>query len=92
MTWTIVRTARFDREVRRFLKAHPQLRPRFGEILEQLAADPHTPSLRLHALRGEFDGLHAVSLTYAYRLVLILHVSEREITLIDIGSHDDVYR
>jgi hypothetical protein len=33
-----------------------------------------------------------VSLTYAYRITLTLVISERTITLLDIGSLDEVYR
>jgi mRNA-degrading endonuclease YafQ of YafQ-DinJ toxin-antitoxin module len=33
-----------------------------------------------------------VSVDYDNRIVLTIQVSEREITLHDIGSHDEVYR
>ena len=38
------------------------------------------------------SGMHAVRITYAFRIVLTLQITEREITLLDIGGHDDVYR
>lgn len=38
------------------------------------------------------DGLHAVSVTYAYRIILILCVDDDAITLLDIDSHDMAYR
>jgi len=38
------------------------------------------------------EGLHAVSVTHAYRLTLMLRVAQEEIVLLDIGSHDEVYR
>jgi mRNA-degrading endonuclease YafQ of YafQ-DinJ toxin-antitoxin module len=47
--------------------------------------------LRLHALSGKLKGKHAVSLTYAYRVVLILKITEHEIVLLDIGTHDETY-
>lgn len=50
------------------------------------------PHLRLHALRGEMEGMHAVSVTYQYRIVLTLLIREREVILLDIGTHDEVYR
>ena len=49
-------------------------------------------SLRLHPLSGELEGLHAVSLTYVYRITLTLRITKKEIVLLDIGSHDEVYR
>ncbi|MEW5942760.1 MAG: plasmid stabilization protein [Pseudomonadota bacterium] len=93
MTWTLATTAFFDRRVRKFLAKHPDLRPRFAETLAQLAADPFQPSLRLHPLGGKLQGLQAVSLTYSYRyrITLTVQVTEHEILLIDIGSHDEVY-
>ena len=50
------------------------------------------PRLRLHRLKGEHRGKHAVSLTYSHRIVLILQITKREVILLDIGSHDEVYR
>ena len=38
------------------------------------------------------EGLHAVSVTHAYRITLTLRVTKKEIVLLDIGSHDEVYR
>jgi hypothetical protein len=33
-----------------------------------------------------------VRLTYSYRVTLTLLITEQEIVLLDIGSHDEVYR
>lgn len=60
--------------------------------LRNLQTNPFLPSLRLHPLSGELEGLHAVSVTYAYRITLTLRVTKKEIVLLDIGSHDEVYR
>jgi mRNA-degrading endonuclease YafQ of YafQ-DinJ toxin-antitoxin module len=91
MSWTLVTTASFDRRARKFLTRHPDLRPRLAETLEKLRADPFEPSLRLHPLTGKLQGLQAVSLTYSYRITLTLQITEHEIVLLDIGSHDEVY-
>ncbi len=91
MSWTLTTTAFFDRRVRKFLVKHPDLRPCFGETMAQLATDPFEPSLRLHPLSGKLQGMQAVSLTYSHRITLTLQVTEHEILLIDIGSHDEVY-
>ena len=90
MTWTLVTTAFFERRARKFLTRHPDLRPRFVQTLEQLRADPFQPGLRLHPLSGKLQGLQAVSLTYRYRITLTVQITEREILLLDIGSHDEV--
>ena len=76
----------------RFRRTHPELRQRVARLLQQLEQDPHQPHLRLHALQGELKGMHAVSLTHSYRIVLTLKITEREIILLDIGTHDEVYR
>ena len=91
MSWTLVTTASFDRRARKFLTRHPDLRPRLAETLEKLRADPFEPSLRLHPLTGKLQGLQAVTLTYSYRITLTLQITEHEILLLDIGSHDEVY-
>ena len=91
MSWTLVTTARFDRRARKFLAGNPNRRFRFIEALEKLRTDPFDRSLRLHQLGGKLRDLQAVSLTYSYRIVLTLQVTEHEILLIDIGSHDEVY-
>jgi mRNA-degrading endonuclease YafQ of YafQ-DinJ toxin-antitoxin module len=59
--------------------------------MARLRADPCEPSLRLHPLTGKLQGMQAVSLTYSYRITLTVQVTENEILLLDIGSHDEVY-
>ena len=91
MIWKLATTACFDRRARKFLTKHPDLRPRLAETLAQLADDPFQPSLRLHPLSGKLQGMQAVSITYSYRITLTMQITEHEILLIDIGSHDEVY-
>ncbi len=91
MTWTLVTTAFFERRARKFLTRHPDLRPRLVETLAQLRADPFQPGLRLHSLGGKLQGMQAVGLTYRYRITLTMQVTEREVLLLDIGTHDEVY-
>ena len=89
--WRLVTTSHFERQLGRFVRAHPALKVRLAQVLRDLEADPSQPRLRLHALRGELEGLHALRLTYAYRITLSLDPSRQEIVLLDIGSHDDLY-
>jgi mRNA-degrading endonuclease YafQ of YafQ-DinJ toxin-antitoxin module len=53
--------------------------------------NPYDPELKLHALSGNLQGKHAVSLTYSYRIVIRLVLTESEIYLLDVGTHDEVY-
>ncbi|MDP1592868.1 MAG: type II toxin-antitoxin system mRNA interferase toxin, RelE/StbE family [Gallionella sp.] len=90
--YAIVTPDQFLRLARKFFKQHPDLRPRFARLLDDLQHDPFQTKLKLHALSGRLAGCYAVSLTYSYRLTLTLMVTEQEIILLDIGSHDEVYR
>jgi mRNA-degrading endonuclease YafQ of YafQ-DinJ toxin-antitoxin module len=92
VTYRIEAVPHFRRRARKFLLKHPELRSRFIDVLDALSNDPFQPALGLHPLSGELQGQHAVRLTYSYRITLTLVVSERSITLLDVGSHDEVYR
>ena len=90
--YVLVWTNTFTRTAKKFLKKNPDLRPELERTLKQLEQDPSHPKLRLHALKGNLSGKHAVSLTYSHRVVLTLALSEGEIILLDIGTHDQAYR
>jgi mRNA-degrading endonuclease YafQ of YafQ-DinJ toxin-antitoxin module len=89
---TITTPQQFLRQARKFFKKHPDLKPRFAKVLADLQRNPFQPHLELQALTGKLSGCHAVSLTYSYRITLTLFITEQEIVLLDIGSHDEVYR
>lgn len=57
-----------------------------------LERDPFQPHLRYHHLSGKLKGLEAISITHGYRITLTVLITEKEIILLDIGSHDEVYR
>ena len=90
-SWALTETPAYARALRRFFRKHPDLRDTHAEVIRLLSIDPHAPSLRLHPLGGELAGQHAVSVTYSYRITLILIIVEREIVLLNIGSHDEMY-
>ncbi len=92
MSWTLVFTERYERRAGRFLRRHPDLRQSYRKTLLLLEADPHHPSLRLHALRGRLQGLHSVSINLSYRITLEVLIDGQRLIPIDIGSHDVVYR
>jgi mRNA-degrading endonuclease YafQ of YafQ-DinJ toxin-antitoxin module len=92
MSWSLLTTRSFDRQARKFIRRHPDLRTQLAEILTRLQIDPFDPTLRLHALSGHLDGLQSVRVNYSYRIVLTLQIHAEEILLIDIGSHDEVYK
>lgn len=90
--YTLVATRHFLRGAKKFLGKHPDLKPRFAKVLDDLRDDPFQPHLALPPLGGTLEVIFAVSLTYGYRITLILKITDKEIILLDIGSHDDVYR
>ncbi|WP_245598740.1 type II toxin-antitoxin system YafQ family toxin [Methylomicrobium lacus] len=57
-----------------------------------LSQNPHHPSLRLHPLKGKLAALHSVSINIGYRIALEMLITEKEIILINVGSHDAVYQ
>ena len=92
MPFTLVWTSTFKRTAKKFLARHRDLADTFSLVLHKLESNPYDPELRLHPLSGRLTGKHAVSLTYSYRIVLRLEITDSEIILHDVGSHDEVYR
>ena len=90
--YAIVTPHQFLRQARKFFKKHPDLKSRFARVLNDLQSDPFQPHLELHSLGGKLNGCHAVNLTHSYRITLTLLITAREIILLDIGGHDQVYR
>jgi mRNA-degrading endonuclease YafQ of YafQ-DinJ toxin-antitoxin module len=90
--FALVWTATFVRTARKFLRRHPDLAGIFEDVIRQLEIDPHVARLRLHPLEGRHKGKHAARLTYEYRIVLVLHLTAKELVLLDVGTHDEVYR
>jgi mRNA-degrading endonuclease YafQ of YafQ-DinJ toxin-antitoxin module len=90
--FTIVTPERFLRQARGFFKQHPDLKPRFAKLVTDLQNDPFAPNIRMHPLKGQLAGCHTVRLTYSYCVTLTLAILDKEIVLLDIGSHDEVYR
>ena len=90
-TFTLVWTDTFSRTARKFLRRHPELSDLFQDVLQLLETNPHAPQLRLHPLKGGHQGKHSVRINYEYRIVLILKIIDKEVILMDVGSHDDVY-
>ena len=90
--FTLVWTDTFARTARKFLRRHSDLEGIFEDVLRQIETDPHASRLRLHPLKGRHAGKHAASLTYEYRIVLILRFTAKEAVLLDVGAHDEVYR
>ena len=82
-------TPRFERMLTRFIKRHPDLRPKTVRLMQQLAANPYDTSAKAHALGGPLKGCCAASISFDYRIVF--YAQDGAIWFISIGSHDEVY-
>ena len=90
--YSIITPKQFLRQAHKFFKKHPHLKSRFAKIVDDLCSDSFQPHLELYPLGGKLKGCHAVSLTDNYHITLTLMLTDKEIILLDIGSHDEVYR
>ncbi len=91
MTYRLIYPDSYNKRARKFLKKHPDIRNQYQKTLELLELNPHHPSLRLHALKGRLTGLSSVSINMSYRIVLQLMIRDKDIILVDVGKHDQVY-
>ncbi|MCK4838320.1 MAG: type II toxin-antitoxin system mRNA interferase toxin, RelE/StbE family [Desulfobulbaceae bacterium] len=91
MAYRIIYPESYIRRARKFFKRHPDLIGQYRKILELLEINPRHPSLRLHPLKGKLAGLHSISINTGYRISLEMVISEQEIILVNIGTHDEVY-
>lgn len=92
MHYNLVYTTSYLKRAKRFAKLHPELKEQYRKTLQLLASNPFHPSLRLHALQGKLSALHSVSINVSYRITIEMIISEHEIILVNVGTHDDVYR
>ena len=90
MAWQLVFTEQYNRRAARFLRRHPDAIGQYAKTLLLLQANPHHPSLRLHALKGKLAGLHSVSINLSYRITLELLNTDAEIVPLNVGDHDEV--
>jgi len=90
--YTLIWTAGFTRAAKKFADQHRDQCSKFAAVLRDLEIDPFQPHLKFHHLTGKLKGVQSVSITHSYRITLTLLITEKEIILLDIGSHDEVYR
>lgn len=91
MSFRLVFTQSYNKAALRWFKKHRDLKNQYLKTLKLLEANPHHPSLRLHALKGKLLGLHSVSINISYRITLEFILKDEEIILINVGDHDQVY-
>ena len=62
-----------------------------GKTLQLMELNINHPSLRLHKLSGRLNDLSSVSINVSYRITLELIIQDKDIIMINIGAHDEVY-
>ena len=89
----LLRSPAFGRDLRKWLKSHPDSAASIDATLEVLSADAAEPSLRTHKLRGSMAGCWACSSDYDLRIVFeyAQHDGGEAILLLALGTHDQVY-
>ena len=92
MSYRLIFTDSYIKKAAKWIKKHPALKDQYIKALQLMELDIHHPSLRLHKLSGSLTGLSSVSINISYRITLELMIQDRDIILINIGSHDEVYR
>ena len=88
MTYKLVYSDSYIRRVKTFLRKHPEIHNKYWKTLELLEINPHNPSFRLMC---RLIGLSSVSINMSYCIVLELVIQDKDIILVDIGTHDQVY-
>ena len=91
MQYTLIYPNSYIRRARRFFRKHPELRGQYRKTLELLELNPYHPSLKLHSLEGRLKGLSSVSINLSYRITLELEIRDKQIILVNVGKHEQVY-
>ena len=82
----------YEDKARRFLKKHPEVRSQYEKCLTLLELNPFHPSLRIHQFKtSNFEG-YSVSINLSYRISIEFLVTEKEIIMVNVGDHQDIYR
>jgi len=87
----LIFTYSYEEKVKKFLKKHPEVEKQYTKTLQLLELNPFHPSLRLHQFKtSSFEG-YSISINLTYRISLEFILTEKEILLINIGDHQEIY-
>jgi mRNA-degrading endonuclease YafQ of YafQ-DinJ toxin-antitoxin module len=93
LSHTLLRSSAFVRDSRRLLRKRPELISHLLETLRLLQANPKSPTLKTHKLKGELKKSWACSGGYDLRIVFSFtkYQGRPAILLESVGTHDEVY-
>ena len=80
----------FKRKYKKNFSTNIDLKKNFWEAMSSFSQNPFDPKLRTHKLTGKLKGLWSFSVSYDYR-VIFRFINDRDVLLIDIGNHDEIY-
>lgn len=91
MPYNLTISSSYKKRALKFFKRHQNIFIKYEKTLKILELDPYHPSLRLHKLSGKLKYLHSISIDLQYRISIEFYIEDKEIILINIGTHDEVY-
>lgn len=77
--------------VKSFKKLSVKMKDKVLRILEIFEENPLHPTLRNHALKGEYFGMRSVDVTGDVRIIFKEHDGYIEVILVDVGTHSQLY-
>lgn len=92
LSMLLIKTKKYIKLEQKFLKKNSNIIDEYYEGLEKIKNDPFDNSLKTHKLKGNLSQFYSCSITYSHRLILIIEISQDKITLVNIGTHDEVYK
>ncbi|HMS64506.1 MAG TPA: type II toxin-antitoxin system mRNA interferase toxin, RelE/StbE family [Ignavibacteria bacterium] len=80
----------FKKSYKKKISNSTSLKRNFWNAVNKFNENPFDKSLRTHKLSGELKECWAFSINYEYRIIFEF-IDDNTISLIDIGTHDEVY-
>jgi len=80
----------FIKNVKKWLRKHPELKIKFEECIRLFTQDPFHPSPKTHNLSGKLSKYFTFSISHQYRIVFKF-LSASKVLLIEISTHEEVY-
>ena len=86
-----MKTESSPRFKKKYEKLDENIKNKFKERLRLFLESPLNPILKVHALRGNLIGHKAFSITGDFRAIYTM-LDKETIKLVDIGTHNQVYK
>ncbi len=90
--YQLIETEKYNKKLLKFFKKHRNKLIKYEKTVTMLENNPYHPSLRLHKLQGKLQEFYSVYIDMEHRIIIDFIIIDKQIILIDIGSHDEVYQ